>query len=165
MTEPSQEDKYLRIYLNEHLAGAVSGVELTEHLIARSTGDQQRRLQDLLGQIEEDRETLRDVLRRTGGSPNSLKKATSWLGEKLSELKFDRERSKYQEQAHVKELEALALGISGKRSLWTLFEEVFDEDNRFEDIDFQQLKSRAEEQYGEVDRLRLEAARKAFDRK
>lgn len=159
-----QPEHLLQNYLSDHLAGSVAGIELTQHLIENSSGPQKEKLQNLLPHIQEDQKVLKDIFARIGGSQNPLKKTASWLGEKLTEAKFSWERSKHQAQGDVIELEALALGIAGKRSLWVLFEEVFPEDDRFSDLDFGYFKERAAHQYKTVDRLRLEAARKAFGR-
>jgi hypothetical protein len=56
-------------------------------------------------------------------------------------------------------LEALLLGITGKRALWRVLKQSA---QKFEAVDFDRLVLRAEEQMEAVDAKRIEAAREAF---
>ena len=60
------------------------------------------------------------------------------------------------------ELESLALGISGKLSLWEALREVAAEDARLDAEELKRLADRAERQRKEVWQLRQRAAREAF---
>ncbi len=73
----------LDTYLNDHLAGAMFGSDLVEQLRKRSAGSSLgRTLQALAPQIEEDRQTLTDLMQRLGTTGNAVKQATTWLAEK-----------------------------------------------------------------------------------
>jgi hypothetical protein len=61
------------------------------------------------------------------------------------------------------ELESLALGITGKKALWRVLEDIASRERRLAAYDFGALAERAESQIGKVEALRLEAARVAFN--
>jgi hypothetical protein len=60
------------------------------------------------------------------------------------------------------ELEALSLGIEGKRSLWVALSAAAKDAPSLQLLDYERLASRAEEQRSRVEAKRLEAARKAL---
>ena len=78
----------LETYLNDHLAGSVSAIELLERAVDEhrnsALGPQ---LADLLAAIREDQEVLRGLMTRLGYSEHSLKQAGAWLAEKIGRLK------------------------------------------------------------------------------
>src|SRR4051812_12626124 len=76
------EDR-LSIYLNDHLAGATVGMNLARHIADRSTP-----FGALAEEIAQDRETLRDVMRRLGVSEDRVKVLLGWVGEHAAWLKF-----------------------------------------------------------------------------
>jgi hypothetical protein len=82
-------DKAIDVDLNDHLAGAALGSDLAEQIRDRNEGTP---LGDAMGsiarQIEEDRQTLLDLVERMGTSKKSVKQATGWLAEKASRVKF-----------------------------------------------------------------------------
>lgn len=155
-------DELLRIYLNDHLAGSVEAVELIEHFLASnpdSTLDSF--LKQLLADIKQDQEVLRDVRKRVGGTESRMKDAMAWLLDKLSRLKLN-EWSEHKDLSRLEKLEELVLGVRGKLALWASLEAVCRSSDRFSDVDFQSLKQRAQQQLDQIERHRIEAARKAF---
>ena len=82
-------DKPMDVYLNDHLAGAMLGSDLAEQIQKENEGTPLGDLMATLApQIEEDRETLIDLMERMGTSKNPVKQATTWLAEKASRPKF-----------------------------------------------------------------------------
>jgi hypothetical protein len=59
-------------------------------------------------------------------------------------------------------MEALALGIQGKRALWLALNAVAAQAPLFESVDLMRLVQRAKEQHECVESIRLDAARDAF---
>ncbi len=59
-------------------------------------------------------------------------------------------------------LEGLALGITGKRGLWTALATTADILPRLRELDYARLEKRAVEQYARVEAKRLEVAREVF---
>ncbi len=64
--------------------------------------------------------------------------------------------------ARMEPLEALAMGILGKRSLWRALRAVADRHPVLKALDLDLLERRAVEQHDRVDAWRLEAAREVL---
>jgi len=77
----------LKIYLNDHLAGSVSALELLEELI-KSTGDASTSfLSQLKSDIEADQQELKALIQRLDMAESGPRKAAAWLAGKLVDLK------------------------------------------------------------------------------
>jgi hypothetical protein len=142
--------RYLPIYLNDHLAGATVGVELTRRLEAANQENEAfaPTLRQLSAEIEADRETLKGVLDRLGVSPSPIKGPVAWLLERLGRLKPNGHLRSYSPLSRVLELEGLAMGIVGKTQLWrTLSGLGLDERAG---VDFDALTTRAKAQAEDV---------------
>jgi hypothetical protein len=115
----SDGDRYLHIYLNDHLAGATVGLELARRIAGATEGTGLGTfMQRLAGEIDEDRETLRDVMDALGAGEDRMKVAGGWVAEKVGRLKLNGEVLGDSPLSRLVELEALALGVEGKRSMW-----------------------------------------------
>jgi hypothetical protein len=159
----SDRDKLLGTYLNDHLAGATVGVELSNR--ARNSNKHTplgKFLGELADEIEEDRETLKRIMDTLDVGQDRAKQAVGWLGEKIGRLKPNNRLFGYSPLSRVIELEGLSLGIEGKRSLWQALGVVGDE--RLAEFDFDALIARADRQRSRVEEHRLAAADKAFGR-
>jgi hypothetical protein len=153
----------LHVYLQDHLAGAMFGVELVERCRRNNEGSAfADPLAELARDIASDRETLVAVMRRLGAKPSRLKVSVAWTLEKVQRLKPNGGRFAYTPLARVVELESLALGITGKRALWRALEQSAAAGRPLEGLDLAALAARAEDQLTTVEQLRLEAARSAF---
>jgi hypothetical protein len=153
----------LHIYLQDHLAGATFGCELVEH--CRRNNERSEfgaPLAQLAGEIAADRQTLTALMREVGVERSTVKVSAAWLSEKGRRLKPNGRLFSYTPLTRVVELESLAIGIAGKRALWRTLEHVASERSELEGYDFAALAKRAEEQLHTVERLRLQAARRAF---
>lgn len=143
MTSP---ERYLPIYLNDHLAGATVGVELARrvHASNRDNEAMAAALGRIAAEIEADRKTLEDVLERLGVSRDPLKPRAAWLLERLGRLKPNGQLRGYSPLSRVLELEGLAMGITGKLDLWRTLGGL--ELGVRAGVDFDALVGRAEEQ-------------------
>ena len=151
----------LTTYLQDHLAGAVLGLELVEALRDQHAGEALGRFAgELAAEITADRSTLETLAERVGPGGNPLKEATAWLGEKITRLKLGRQAAG--ELGTFEALEALALGILGKQALWDALAVVAPQDPRLGGWDFGDLSRRAQVQHGRVEEQRLDAARTAL---
>lgn len=154
----------LAIYLNDHLAGAAAGHELARRAAANNRGNEYgAALEQIVREIEEDAETLKDLMDRLGVHADRVKLALGWAGEKAGRLKLNGQVLGYSPLSRLVELEGLVLGVTGKLALWQALRKVFgDEDPRLEGIDFQQLRERARKQRQTLERLRRRAAVEAL---
>jgi hypothetical protein len=151
----------LATYLHDHLAGSVAGLELVEALAEQHEGEALGRFAGRLSkEIEADRRTLKDLAERIGPGGNPLKDAGAWLAEKVSRLKLSRPAAG--ELGTFEALEALALGILGKKALWDALAVVAPQDPRLGEQDFGELSRRARAQHAQVEEQRLNAARTAL---
>lgn len=157
----SDGDKYLGIYFNDHLGGSTSGVELARRIRGENEGTELGAFMDrLIAEIEEDRDTLREFMDLADTGPDRIKVAGGWITEKLGRLKLNGEILGSSPLSSVVELEALSIGIEGKRLLWVTLLETQAE--RFGAERLRELVERAERQRTEVEEHRLRAAREAL---
>jgi hypothetical protein len=153
--------KLLSTYLNDHLAGSTVGVELCRRAASNNEGTELGSfLERLAVEIDEDRETLHSVMHRLDVKKDRIKVAAGWTGEKAGRLKPNNRLFSYSPLSRLIELEGLALGVEGKRSLWQVLAEL--NEPRLAEFDFEQLLERARSQRDELQRRRPAAALEAF---
>jgi len=150
----------LHTYLDDHLAGSVAAIELLEKVIEHHSEDRFGKIfRDWCRDIQADQETLRNLIQKLGAEESAIRKAGAWMAEKFSRIKIgDVDESAGLLQA----LEALALGITGKRLLWRSLGAIAPNFAALQGADFGELEQRAEDQFERVETLRLEMAREAF---
>jgi hypothetical protein len=155
-------NRYLGIYLNDHLAAAAGGVELARRLRSSNEGDPDMRepLARICAEIEADRETLSRLVERLGVRRDPVKPKLAVLAERLGRLKPNGHLRGYSPLSRVLELEVLASGIGGKLQLWNALEQAFG--GSLEGFDFHALAERADRQGQEVEDLHMAAARRAL---
>ena len=157
----AMDTKLLGIYLNDHLAGSVVGVELAKRATASNEGTE---LGDFLAglteDIEADRQALKSIMEHLGVSENKVKPPLAWTAEKLGRLKPNGQLTGYSPLSRLVELEGLALGVTGKLALWrSLAATTSSELSAF---GLETLIERAESQQEALEHRRLEAAKLAF---
>ncbi|HEY7612669.1 MAG TPA: hypothetical protein VH764_06735 [Gemmatimonadales bacterium] len=149
-------------YLNDHLAGSVSAIELAERVIRENEGDPLAvRLGRVLDQIREDQAVLKGVLERMGVSEHPLKKAGAWLAEKAARVKLGG-TDEPGDLSRLEVLETLSTGIHGKQSLWRALRVVAGRYEELRGIDFDRLERRGIGQHDEVEEMRLAAAKEVL---
>jgi|SRR5436305_12600022 len=153
----------LSIYLNDHLAGATAGAEL-----ARRVAGSNRQtsfgsvLSELAKEIEEDRRTLLQIMRRLDVRQDRLKTLASWGAEKAGRLKLNGRIIGYSPLSRLEELEGLTIGVEGKLALWQALRETHADDSRLRGIDLEELIKRARSQRRRLERQRRNAAAEAI---
>ena len=148
----------LHTYLNDHLAGSVGALELLDHLIGTSNDPAlQEFLTRLRQEIDEDQDVLQNLLRRTNGEESTMRKAGAWIMEKLSRPKLGVNATD-DGLGLFQALEALALGITGKRLLWRTLATVESTVADLRGLDYDRLENRAREQFERVEAKSLELA-------
>ena len=155
--------EHIATYLNDHLAGATGAVELLEHLEKEHAGTEVGRLAaELHADVEADRQALKSLMERLEIAQSRTRKAAAWLGEKAAELKLRLDDPAGGSLRLFESLEALSLGIEGKKSLWRALATAAEEAPELQVADYEELIRRAEEQRSRVETARLEAARRAL---
>ncbi|MFF7212996.1 hypothetical protein ACFZAU_21050 [Streptomyces sp. NPDC008238] len=147
----------LEIYLNDHLAGSTTGQLMSRHLAEHHKsaphGDELRRVAD---EIEEDRQSLLDLMASLDVPAHRHKIYAGWLAEKARLLKLNGRVIRRSGLSTVIELEALRLGIEGKSLLWQSLLSLTPE----KDLDEERLRTlldRAQEQIDTVETVRRDA--------
>lgn len=153
----------LGVYLNDHLAGSVAGVDLIEESRDHNKGTPLGAFLDaLLGEVRADQQALEALMEQLGIDKSPVKQASIWVVEKFTRLKFMTSGATGEQLRNLLELEALRLGVQGKHALWLALEEIADLDPRLAGPDLKNLRARAELQIESIEEHRLQAARSAF---
>ena len=156
-------DDHIATYLNDHLAGSVVAIELMENLEAAYEGKAIARfIAQLRSEVEADRKELEDLMSRLKVSESRTRKASAWLTEKFTELKLRRDDPARGDLRLFESLEALSLGIEGKRSLWLALSAAADVSPALRIVDYPRLIQRAEEQRRRAEAERLAVAKAAL---
>ena len=157
------DGRLLGIYLNDHLAGAISGQELAKRCLSsnRESGVGSY-LDTFVAEVRADESVLREVMAAVGVAPSPIKQAAGWAAEKVARLKLNGQLTGYSPLSRLIELEGLWLGVLGKRALWRSLKILSSEDRRLSKFDFEGLEKRASAQATKLERFRLEVARSAL---
>ena len=158
---PDDGRRFLGTYLNDHLAGSTTAIELVRRAIGQYEGTELGSLFATLGaEIEEDRAALRAVMAENGVGPQRVKLAAAWAAEKAGRLKFNGALLRRSPLTPLVELETLAVGIHGKLLLWRMLRAQAPDDATAARLD--DLIARAERQRETVEHHRVEAGRRAL---
>jgi hypothetical protein len=154
-------NRLLGIYLNDHLAGATALRGRCRAARDANGGSELGAfLDELLGEIVEDRRTLLEVMTAAGIPRSPLKTTLARLAERVGRLKLNGQLTGYSPLSRLEDLEVLSAGAEGKRLLWIVLGELGDP--RLAGFDFAALSSRAERQREGIERHRQAAAHTAF---
>lgn len=156
-------NEQLSTYLNDHLGGASAGVEMARKLHDEIQGEPEAEvLGRLPEEIEEDLQTLRDLIDAVGAANHPLKQAAGWVAEKAHRLGIAEPRTGSPHLSRMLQAETLALGVEGKRCLWLALSEVASAHSQLAAVDLQRLLDRAADQRQRLEVVRRAAARRAF---
>lgn len=157
------DNKLLRIYLNDHLAGSVAGHELAKRTQSNNTGTPLGEyLIEFIEQLEEEQKVLENLLDSFEASPDRIKQLAAWIAEKAGRLKLNGQITGYSDLSRLIEVEGLCLGVEGKISLWRSLKQVAGHYPELAVVDLDQLIERGETQRQTLEKFRLEAATIAF---
>jgi hypothetical protein len=155
--------KLLRIYLQDHLAGATGGLELARRARGANEGTTYGDpLAKLADDIEADRRSLESIMDDLGFGADRAKNIGFWVAEKAGRLKLNGQLTGYSPLSRMVELEGLITGVNGKRSLWLTLIDLAGEAPELDADRLGRLLERAEEQLQTLQELRARAGRDAF---
>jgi hypothetical protein len=151
----------LSVYLHDHLAGATYALDLVDALQKNhANADLGEFAARLHQEISADKQTLHEIAVHFGPVSDPVKDMAAWLSEKVSRIKLNHSGSA--SLATFEALEFLRLGINGKTALWQALAQVAPQFRLLSGIDFAHLQERARRQGEEVERYRLEFAKRVF---
>ncbi|MBE1469348.1 hypothetical protein [Kibdelosporangium phytohabitans] len=163
MTSAADHDNLLGIYLNDHLAGAAAGVELSRRLAGAERGEPHGpALRALAREIEEDRSALLEMMRALDVSVQSYKTWLGWVAAKAGSLKPNGRLLARSPLSRVVELEMMRLGVEGKAACWRTLRIRAEHDARLDNSRLDKLILRANDQVERLEQLRVLAAADAF---
>jgi hypothetical protein len=153
----------LAVYLNDHLAGAAAALELLDNLLAKFPNSNVSELaREIRQEIDADREELVSIMNRLHIDQSKTRKASAWLAEKAAEAKLYLDDSSAGTLRLFEMIEAISLGIEGKRALWMALARIVNQVPELADIDFNRLIQRAQDQRARLEPFRRQAAVDAF---
>jgi hypothetical protein len=153
----------LAIYLNDHRAGSVAGIELAKRTLDNNKGTEYEAfLGRLLDDIREDQAALDRIIERSGIPRSPVKPGIAWATEKVGRLKLNGALTGYSPLSRLIELEGLRLGVQGKLCLWRSLRHARPPEAAVTDEELDELIARAEAQIEAVEEHRLKAAQVAL---
>lgn len=162
---PGVRDDLLRIYLNDHRAGAAFGLSLARRCAGSNRGTPLGDvLTSLIDEIAEDRDALERVMRDLGYPVDRLKLAAAEVAERVGRLKPNGRLLGYSDLSRLVELEGLCAGVEAKGGMWRALRLVAADDERLAATDFDRLVERASSQRERLEQHRLSAAEQALGR-
>ncbi|MCW3052844.1 MAG: hypothetical protein JWN14_2014 [Chthonomonadales bacterium] len=155
--------EHLAIYLNDHLSGSVTVLELLPHLEKAYAGTElERFFKQLDADISADRQELEALMVRLHIGESGFRKASAWMAEKISEMKLKLDDPGGGYLRLLEALELIAVGIDGKRALWDALAAAAEGTPALQGTDYGHLAQRAAEQRQRVEPVRLETAKVAL---
>lgn len=149
----------LATYLDDHLAGAAMGIALMRRMRHENDGSPLASvLDELIPELEEDRAELLAVVDALGMRPGRFKQLLAVVAERLARFKLNGRLFRYSPLSRFEELEAMALGILGKRKMWLALGNLAGRRPVLGAFGFDALARRAERQHELVEAQRMEAA-------
>jgi hypothetical protein len=103
----------LRAYLNDHLAGSTSALDLVRRRASGAEGDLSRVLEALAAELELEQRFLREAMATAGVGPQPHKQALA-----VGAAWMDALRPRRHAPNLVCDLEIMATGVRGKELLW-----------------------------------------------
>lgn len=155
--------KRLGIYLNDHLAGSVAGLELAVRTETENRSNPAGRyLAAFIPELRHDQSVLKSVMQTLELKEDPLKTRAAWVSEKLGRLKLNGSLVRYSPLSRLVELEGLCVATEGRLSLWRTLARLSAKDTRLAGHDFEALIARGETQQAALQHLRARAADVAF---
>jgi hypothetical protein len=153
--------KDLDSYLNDHLAGSISALELIAHWVEVHKGEPLGRFfVETEREIKADQDTLRDVMRTLGVEESKVRQAAAWAAEKVGRAGLMIAGDEQGSLGLVLTLEGLIMGVTGKKLMWRALAAA--KLPRLKSYNFEQLQGRAEQQVERIEAERISAVRQVF---
>jgi hypothetical protein len=156
-------DEFLGIYLNDQLAAGMLWREVARRSQRNNSGTQLgEALARVAAGIAEDVDTFQRIMRHLEIRVNPVKIGLALAAERLGRLKLNGRLRTYSPLSRFVELDFLAMGIEGKKLLWTTLRDLAGLASRLPDIDFDDLVERAERQRADLEPFRMRAGTEAL---
>jgi hypothetical protein len=153
--------KDLDSYLNDHLAGSISALELIAHWAEVHKGEPVGSFfVEIEREIKADQDTLRDVMRTLGVEESKVRKAAAWAAEKVGRARLIIAGDEPDSLGLVLTLEGLIMGVTGKKLMWVALAAA--RLPQLNSYNLGELQRRAEQQLKRIEAERISAIQQAF---
>ena len=153
--------KDLDSYLNDHLAGSISALELIAHWVEVHKGEPLGMFfVETEREIKADQETLRDVMRILGVEESKVRQAGAWAAEKVGRARLIIAGDEPGSLGLVLTLEGLIMEVTGRKLMWRALAAA--KLPRLNSYNFEQLQGRAEQQVERIEAERISAVCQVF---
>lgn len=153
-------DRYLTIYLRDHLAMGRAGVDFVRRMAANNEDNE---LGELLEDFEEEFLEEVDALERAMEllevEPSQLKMAGAWLAEKAGRLKFNGEFTRYSPLSRLLEIEFLTSAVRARRGLWETMQDAGQKYPDLRELPIDRFVERAGRQIDQLEAMHQNARR------
>jgi hypothetical protein len=150
--------RFLGIYLQDQLALGMLWRETAWRAQRSNAGSEVGDALEIVATgITEDVETFKQIMRRLDVRENAFKTGAAHAAERLGRLKPNGQFRGYSPLSRFVELEFLAMGIDGKKLLWTTLRDLAGLAERLPETDFDTLIERAERQRAALEPHRRQA--------
>jgi hypothetical protein len=165
-TKTAQHTRHdlLGLYLNDHLAGSTTGMELARRMAASAEPGTESAavLSALAAEITEDRSSLLKIMGRLEIPVRGYKVFAAWAAEKAGRLKLNGHLMTRSPLSDLEETEILCLGVAGKAAVWRTLRVLAERENRLDAGRLDELLARALRQSDMLETLRTSVAELAF---
>jgi hypothetical protein len=153
----------LGIYCNDHLAASTGGIELVSRMLGAQRGSRyEPRLEELLGELREERSALRSSMAALGIPVRQYKQVASWVGEKLSRAKLNGHLLSRSPLSDLVEFEFISTAVLAKRAGFETLREIAAVDSRLDGALLDRLIAQADKQHDWLADARREVAARVY---
>lgn len=155
--------RYLEIYLNDHRALAVGGLELARRIQNNNRGTKwESDVDAFVEEWESDVATIQDVRFAFSVDGGFLKEVAALLGERFGRLKLNGHLVTQSPLSPVVEIESMLALIKSKERLWSTLRTTVGHRPELIGIDLPLLQKRAGKQSTLLEEMHAEAVARAF---
>lgn len=153
-------DRYLTIYLRDHLAMARAGIDFVQRVAdANERNVIGARLDEFTTRLDEEAEALVRAMDLLGVEPSQLKMAGARIAEKMGRLKLNGEIGRYSPLSRLLEIEALTAAVQMRKGLWRTMDDARQVYPELDELPIDRYRLRAGEQLELLETMHRKAAR------
>ena len=147
-------------YLRDHLSGSDMAIRVVHRLGSTHEGTQDRKLfRRLSKEFEEDRSVVRSLLAQLGASGRSMKRAAGYASGAVLSVTAGGAPG---DLSLLRTLEALAIGVQGKRCLWRALQNLRTMRPTAQGMNFVELEAKAVRQWEAIEERRRVLVERTF---
>jgi hypothetical protein len=142
----------LIVYLRDHLSGSEVAIRVVHRLAStHQNADDRTLFRRLAKEFEEDRSVVRGLLAQVGASARSIKRAGGFASGVVLSVTAGGEPG---DLSLLRTLEALSIGVQGKRCMWRALQNLRPMPSPVFDRDFVELEAKAVRQWDAIEERR-----------